>query len=179
MNFLDLVKKRQSTRNFLPGKKIPRETIERCLEAARLAPSADNAQPWSFIVINNEILKNKLTESAFSGIYFISSFAKKASVIIAVIREHSNLLTRVGGQIRKLEYNLIDIGIACEHLILQATEEGLGSCWIGWFNEKGVKKVLNLPKEKKVEILIALGYPVSTEIRKKNRKPLSEIARFR
>ncbi len=107
---------------------VPREAIERCLEAARLAPSASNSQSWRFIVVENTELKNKLTETAFSGIYFISAFAKTAPVLIAAVREPSGYLARMGGFFRGLQYNLIDIGIACEHLILQATAEGLGTC---------------------------------------------------
>ncbi|MBI4833559.1 MAG: nitroreductase family protein [Planctomycetes bacterium] len=171
---MELVKKRQSVRNYLPDI-VPREAIERCLEATRLAPSASNSQPWRFIVVESPELKTKLAEAAFSGIYFISAFAKTAPVLIAAVRKPSGYLARMGGFFRGLQYNLIDIGIACEHLVMQATEEGLGTCWIGWFNEKKSKKVLNLSKASRVDIIISMGYASSKETRNKIRKPLDEI----
>jgi len=177
MNFLELVKRRQSCRNYSPAS-ISRDIIDRCLESARLAPSASNSQPWSFLVVDNAKLKNEICDKAFGNIYSPCSFARIAPVLIVAVREPSNYLTRLGGFFRGIQYNLIDIGIACEHLILQATEEGLGTCCIGWFNEKAVKKVLGLSKSQKVDILISMGYPAGTEIRPKLRKPLNEIRRF-
>lgn len=177
MKFLELVKKRQSVRKYLP-KAVPREILEKCIEAARLAPSACNSQPWSFIVIEEEKLKNKLAEEAFSGIYFTNSFAKKSPVLIVIVSEQSNYAARLGGYFRGTQYSLIDIGIACEHFILQAAEENLGTCWLGWFNEKAVKKILNIPREKKVPVIISMGYPQTEELRDKIRKPLNEIGRF-
>ncbi len=177
MKFIELVKNRQSVRRYLP-KAVPREILERCLEAARLAPSACNSQPWSFIVAADPKLKNELAEAAFAGIYSTNAFAKKAPVIVVVVREPSNYAARLGGYFRNLQYSLIDIGIAGEHLVLQAAEEGLGTCWLGWFNEKAVKKILNLPKEKRIDLLISIGYAETEELRKKTRKSLNEISRF-
>ena len=177
MNFIELVKKRQSCRNYLPTI-IPRDVIDRCLEAARLAPSASNSQPWSFIVIDDPKLIKQVSDAAFAGVYLPCSFARKAPVLIIAVREPADYLTRLGGAFRGIQYNLIDIGIACEHLVLQATEEGLGTCWIGWFSEKGVKKVLDLPKSRKVDIIISMGYPANQEVRNKIRKPLDQVRRF-
>lgn len=177
MNFLELVRKRKSLRKYSP-KPVSRETIDRCLEAARLAPSACNSQPWSFIVVDEEKIKNELADKAFSGVYSTNSFAKNAPVLIVVVTEQASYAARLGGFFRGTEYSLIDIGIACEHLVLQAEEEGLGTCWLGWFNEKAVKKVLDIPKEKKVNVIISMGYPGKEETRKKIRKPLSEIRKF-
>lgn len=177
MNFLELANKRQSVRKYL-AKSVPKDVLDRCIEAARLAPSACNSQPWSFIVVDNEELKNKLADKAFSGIYSMNSFTKSAPVLIVVITERSRYVANLGGYFRGIQYSLIDIGIACEHFILQAVEEGLGACWLGWFNEKAVKKVLSIPKEKKVDIMISVGYPETEEIRDKIRKPLSEIRQF-
>lgn len=177
MTFLELVKRRKSTRKY-SSKSVPREVIDRCLEAARLAPSACNSQPWSFIVIDDENLKNRLSDKAFSGIYSINSFARNTHVLIVVVTEKSTYVARLGGHLRGVQYCLIDIGIACEHLILQAEEEGLATCWLGWFNEKAVKEVLGLPKDKKVDVIISVGYPESRKDKNKIRKSLSEIRRF-
>ena len=157
MTLLDLVKQRKSVRDFL-DRPVEREKIMTCLEAARLAPSACNSQPWKFVVVDDKHLKNKLCDAAFSGIYSMNSFCKMASVIVVVISEKSKFLARIGEMFRGTKYYLIDIGIACEHLVLQAEDLGLGTCWIGWFNERAVKSVLNISQHKKVDILIALGY---------------------
>lgn len=177
MSFLRLVRKRKSIRKY-SSQPVPRQVIDRCLEAARLSPSACNSQPWSFIVVDNQELKNNLARRAFSGIYSINSFAKEAAVLIVVVSEPSTYIARLGGYLRGVQYSLIDIGIACEHLILQATEEGLGTCWLGWFNEKEVKKILNIPANKKVDVIISMGYPESLKLKEKPRKRLDEIRKY-
>lgn len=177
MNFLELVKKRQSVRKY-SDKPVSKDVLERCLEAARLAPSACNSQPWSFIVVDSPELKNRVAEAAFSGIYSSNSFAKSAPVLVVVITEHSKFIASLGGYFRGTRYNLIDVGVAAEHFVLQAAEEGLGTCWLGFFNEKAVKKILNIPKEKKVDIILSVGYPVDDKIREKSRSPMKEIAKF-
>jgi nitroreductase len=157
---------------------VPREILDRCLEAARLSPSACNSQPWSFVIVDDEKLKNKLADEAFSGIYSLNSFARKAPVIIAVVTERSRYITSLAGHFRGVQYSLIDIGIACSHLILQAQEEGLGTCWLGWFDEKAVKRILGIPSDKKIDVLLSLGYPGPLRLREKRRKPLDEIRNY-
>jgi nitroreductase len=162
MNFIDIVKQRYSCRKYLPLP-VEEEKILQCIESARLAPSACNAQPWRFVVVNDTNIKEQLVEKATAGIYkFSKKVLSQASVIIVVVADVSSFLSKAGSLIRDTKFYLIDIGIACEHLVLQATELGLGSCYIGWFSEKGVKKVLNIPKKYKVPLLICLGYPDNT-----------------
>jgi nitroreductase len=173
-NFLELVKSRQSVRSY-SDKPVETDKIERCLEAARLAPSACNAQPWKFIVVNNTELKNALADAAEDRILSMNHFTKQAPVHIVVVREKPNITSALGGVIRNKTYTLIDLGIATEHFCLQAVSEGLGTCILGWFNEKKVKKLLNIPKDKRAELIITLGYPASDEIREKKRKNLEEI----
>ena len=178
MTFLDLVRKRYSLRQYA-AKSVPRDVIDRCLEAARLAPSACNSQPWTFLVADTEPARGKLASVAFGGIYSMNVFAAKAPVLIAVIAEHSKYAARLGGHLRGVQYNLVDLGIACEHLVLQAAEEGLGTCWLGWFNERAVRKELGLPWGTTIPLLISAGYPGIEPPRKKNRKSLEEIRRYR
>lgn len=177
MNFLELVKKRKSIRKY-SSRPVPREMIDSCLEAARLAPSACNSQPWFFIVVDDEKIKNEIAKKALSGIYKMNAFVREAPTLIVVLTEHSTYIARMGGQLRHVKYSLIDIGIACEHLILRAVELGLGTCWLGWFNEKAVKKVLGLPKSKRIDVIISLGYPEVTEGKDKKRKSLKIIRRY-
>ena len=150
-----------------------------CLEAARLAPSACNSQPWKFIVVDDEALKNDLCDSAFRGLYKISAFAKTAPVLIAIVSEKSKFWARVGGKIRDIKYYLIDIGIAGEHFVLQAQELGLGTCWIGWFDEQPVKSLLHVPKDKRIDVLISLGYPaVEDNTSGHDREPMNQITTY-
>ena len=178
MALLDLIRHRRSIRHFL-DKPVEREKLLLCLEAARLAPSASNSQPWKFIVVDDKELKDKLGDAAFSGIYSVMSFAKKAPVIVAVVSERAKFLARIGGLFRGTSFYLIDIGIACEHFVLQAEELGLGTCWLGWFNEGAVKSILNVPKDRKIDVMIALGYPDRKKLgRPHEREPMEEISAF-
>ena len=178
MPLLDLMKHRRSVRDFL-NRPVEREKIATCLEAARVAPSACNSQPWRFVVVDEPSLKNKLCDVAFKGIYSINSFCKMAPVIVVVISEKSRFVARVGGMFRGTKYYLIDIGIACEHFVLQAEDLGLGTCWIGWFNEKKVKSVLNIPQHKKIDVLLALGYYDRKKLKSgHDREPADKIASF-
>ena len=176
MAFLDLVRQRCSVRRYAAAP-VSREVLDRCLEAARLAPSACNSQPWSFIVVEEAEARQRLAAAAFTGIYAMNAFAATAPVLIVAVTERSRFAAALGGRFRGVQYNLIDLGIACEHLVLQATEEGLGTCWLGWFNENAVKQILGLPSNTKVDIMISLGHPADVA-RPVKRKPLSEIRRF-
>jgi len=177
VKFLDLVKTRQSVRGY-QSKEVEREKIERCLEAARLAPSASNSQPWSFIVVDDQKLKEAVAKETFSQLISFNRFSLQAPVLIILISERSGFLNKVAEAIKNKQFSLIDIGIAAEHLCLQATEEGLGTCILGWFNEKGVKKLLNVSPSKRVELIITVGYPESTIIRSKKRKSMDKIRSY-
>ncbi|OGW77613.1 MAG: hypothetical protein A3I73_03905 [Omnitrophica bacterium RIFCSPLOWO2_02_FULL_45_16] len=175
---LDLIHKRHSTRRYA-NRPIPREVLLRCIEAARLAPSACNGQPWKFIVVDDHALKDDLCEKAFSGIYSMNKFAKDSTALMVVVSEKEKFISAAGGRIRGTNYCLLDIGIACEHLILQATELGIGSCWIGWFDEKAVKRVLGIPNDRRVDVIISLGYYEEADLAPPRlRKPLEEIHAF-
>ncbi len=178
MALLELLKQRKSVREFL-NLPVEREKIVMCLEAARVAPSACNSQPWKFIIVDDGVLKNKLCKAAFGGIYSINSFCKMAPVIVVVVSEKPKFLASIGGLFRGTKYYLIDIGIACEHFVLQAEDLGLGTCWIGWFNEHAVKSLLNVPAGKKIDVVIALGYYNKDKVKSEhNREPLEKVSSF-
>ena len=178
MSLLDLMKHRKSVREFL-NIQVEREKLSTCLEAARISPSACNSQPWKFVIVDDKHLKNKLCKAAFHGIYFINAFCKTAPVIVVVVSEKSKFIARIGGVFRGTKYYLIDIGIACEHFVLQAEELGLGTCWIGWFDERAVKSTLNIPRNKKIDVLIALGYYDRDKLEPEHdREPLNNISSF-
>jgi len=177
VKFLDLVKKRQSVREYL-DKAVEREKIESCLEAARLAPSANNSQPWSFIVIDDLKLKEAVARKTFNRVISFNRFSLQAPALILLLSERPSFFSRIGSILKDKQFSLIDIGITAEHLCLQATEEGLGTCMLGWFNEKGVKKLVNIPPQIRVELIITIGYPMSDEIQPKERKEINQIRSY-
>lgn len=173
-DLMTVIKKRYSVRSYL-DKPVEDEKIEQVIEAARLAPSSGNSQSWRFIVVKDKALKDELCDKALGGIMIPNKWAKTAPVVI-VICANPNLLHKVGAGVKKIEYHLLDMGIAGEHIALEATELGLGTCWIGWFNEQAVRSLLNVPKGIKVVALITLGYPrEDVEPRKKEKLSLDKI----
>ncbi len=174
MSFLDLANKRYSVRNY-KSTPVPQEKMRRCIEAARLAPSACNSQPWTFIIVDDPELVNELAKAAFEGLLDFNNFAFKVPVFVLIVSERQKMFAKFGGVVKKKNFSLMDIGIAAEHLCLQATEEGLGTCILGWFNEKKMKKILSIPKLKRVELIIAVGFSADEEIPHKKRKSMDEI----
>jgi nitroreductase len=176
-SFLQLVQSRRSVRKF-KNISVERDKIITCIEAARLAPSAENVQPWRFIVLDEPETITLFSEQAFSGIYRFTGWAALAPVIIAICAEPDVLTNRLGKQIQGTHYYLIDIGIAGEHLVLQAREFGIGSCWIGWFDAKKAKRFLAIPGSWKVVQLLVLGYPEENLPVQRGKKSLKEILYF-
>lgn len=186
MDFAELVKKRYSCRKYLPDP-VEREKIEKCIDSARLAPSACNSQPWNFIVVDDKDKLKEVADAAVSGIYGMPKLMAISPVLIVVTADKGSFLSRTGGYVRDTMFYLIDIGIASEHLVLQAAELGLGTCYIGWFNEKEVKKKLGLGKSANIPLIITLGYPDESH-RKEDitrrlakggtRKPLEEVMKY-
>ncbi len=178
MNFQELIAKRQSVRKY-QDKPVEKEKIEQLIEAVHWAPSACNSQPWKLIVVDEPNLKNEVARATFSKTVAFNKFAVEAPVIAVLVVEKPKLIAQIGGSIKNMEYPQIDIGIAAEHFCLQATELGLGTCMIGWFNQKKLRELLNIPKTRKVGLVITLGYqPDDYKLRKKIRKPLDEICGF-
>ncbi|MEI6124738.1 MAG: nitroreductase family protein [Bacteroidota bacterium] len=176
MNFLELAKTRQSVRKYTTQPVEP-EKINRCVEAARLAPSACNSQPWKFIIVDQTQLKNAIAKETYNAVVTFNKFVKDAPVIAIIVMEKPTLVSQIGGRIKDKDFYLIDIGIAAEHFCLQAAEEGLGTCMLGWFNEKKIAELLHLPKSKRIGLLITLGYSDAT-VRDKIRKPTQEILNY-
>jgi nitroreductase len=174
MSFMELVKRRQSVRCY-SEQPIEPEKIERCLEAARLAPSACNSQPWHFIIITEPDLKQKVAAATAGPFNQFNTFVPQVPVLIAIVTEAAKPVARIGGLISRRPLHLVDLGIAAEHFCLQAVAEDLGTCMLGWFNERKVKQLLKVPASKRIDLLIALGYPATEEVRPKNRKDLAKI----
>ena len=178
MDFFELINKRQSVREY-SSREVETEKIEKCIEAARLAPSASNSQPWKLIVVNDAEMVKKVAEATFSSMVSFNKFTLQAPVLLVMVIEKPRVITQVGGFLKNREFPLIDIGIAAEHFCLQAAELGLGTCMMGWFGEKSIKKLLGIPKSKRLGLVISLGYaPEDYPLRKKIRKESTSVLSY-
>jgi nitroreductase len=176
--FIELIKQRQSVRKYI-NRPVEPERLQRCLEAVRLAPSASNGQPWRFIVVNNPELVKKVAKETYGPLATFNTFVPEAPVIVAIVIEKMRAITQIGAYLKDREFSLLDIGIAAEHFCLQAAEEGLGTCMLGWFNEKPIRKLLNIPDNKRIALLITLGYaPEDYPVREKRRKGMQEVVSY-
>lgn len=172
-DFLKLVRRRTSCRDY-QEKPVSDETLEICFEAARWAPSACNKQPWRFIAVKDPGLRKQICDKALlPGIPM--PWLRKAPVIIVLCAVKSLLTHSLAPMLSGVKYHLIDIGIAGEHFVLAAENQGLGTCWIGWFKPKTTKNILNIPGNVELLSLISVGYPASrTEA--SSRLPLEQIS---
>lgn len=178
MEFKELVNLRQSVRKY-SNKPVEKEKIQVLIEAVQYSPSACNSQPWKLIIVDDPDLKDKLAKATFNKPISFNRFAVEAPVIAVLVIEKPKLIAKIGGSIKNQEYPEYDIGIAASHFCLQAADLNLGTCMIGWFDEKKIKQLLQIPKRRKIALLITLGYPPEDyKTRKKIRKPINEICRF-
>ncbi len=175
MDFLQLARMRQSDRAYDPNRPVEEEKLNRILEAARLSPSACNAQPWRFVVVNQPDLAKQVGK-ATAGLG-MNKFAKDAPVHILVVEESMNITSFLGSKIKDKYFPLIDIGIAAAHITLAAEAEGLGSCILGWLDEKQVKQLVGIPLQKRLLLDICIGYPVKPK-RPKSRKAQEKVISY-
>jgi nitroreductase len=175
MNFSELVHKRESCRQFLDVP-IEEEKLQEIIKLARLAPSAVNGQPWSVIVVTNPQKLNDAKRACQK--MGMNSFVSNAQALLVVVQEKDNILSQAISQIKDLDFKSIDVGIFTAFLVLAATSLGLGSCILGWFDEKQLHETLNIPKHNKVRLVISLGYPANPNPRDKKRKDINKISQF-
>lgn len=178
MSFQNLITTRQSVRKY-SSQTVEPEKLDRCLEAARLAPSASNLQPWRFIVVDKEPLREEVAKATFSETVKFNKFTLNARVLVVLVLDKPSMINRFAMFLKKKDWRLIDMGIVAEHLCLQAAEEGLGTCMMGWFNEPRLKKLLNIPASRDVALVISIGYAEEGyPLRKKTRKSMEEIVSY-
>lgn len=176
-SFLNLAKSRQSDRAYITDKTVEQEKLDYIFQAVRLAPSACNAQPWKFIVVNEANLKMELASAIADKTLGMNHFAYQAPVLVVMVQENANFTSRAGGFIKQKHYPDLDLGIAAAYLTLAAAEQGLGSCILGWFNEKKVCQLLDIPSSKRPMLVVTLGY-TNQSIRDKKRKETNEIVSY-
>jgi nitroreductase len=174
--FTSLARQRRSCRAYDPDRPVPREQLQACVEAARLAPSACNRQPWRFVAVDDpELVQRIAGECKLPGIPH--PWWETVPVFVALCAELDFVTHRVAPALSGIPYYLLDIGIAGEHFVLAAETLGLGTCWIGWFHEKKVKKILHIPRAARVCALLTLGYPREPQGKREDiqRRPLEDI----
>jgi len=165
--FLELARRRFSCRSY-QNKEVPKELIEKVLEAVRVAPSAANNQPWIFIVISEDAIK-KMVVSCYPR-----TWLESAPVIIVACGDHSRSWRRADGK----DHCDIDLAIAIDHLTLSATDNGLATCWVCKFDAMKCSGLLELPSNITPIALIPIGFPAEAanpDRHKEKRKPLNDI----
>jgi nitroreductase len=167
-NFLELIKKRYSVRDYL-DKQVEKDKLELILEAGRLAPSACNLQPWHFWVIQDKETLNKIKS------VYKREWLQKAPAIVVICGDHTKSWKRADGK----DHCDIDVAITVDHMTLQAAELGIGSCWICMFDAIKCAEILELPEHIEPIVLLPLGYPTNEQNeRHVKRRPLDEVATF-
>jgi nitroreductase len=170
---IDAIRKRRSVRKY---RQVPveKEKIIDIIEAARLAPSASNRQPWRFVTVSDTQLKDKVVKESLG---VINQWALSSPLLIVGCSIKRNLITHyLGESITKVRYHIIDVVIAMEHIVLTAEELGLSTCWIGWFNENKIKRILDIPSNWSIAGILAAGYAdPDYKPRTQKRHPLKKV----
>lgn len=176
---LKIIQERFSVRDYL-DKPVEEEKLNLILESARLAPSASNSQPWHFYVVTDREKIKALSEKMPLGTKVVAnSFIAQAPLVVVATAGPIDLLHRVMSFIVNKQWYYVDVAIALEHMVLTAWELGIGSCWIGWFDEKRIKKLLQVPEGEEIVAMLTLGYPKEERLPfPKSRKKLQEIVKF-
>ena len=173
MELFEALEKRQSCRNY-SSRPVEMEKLTKMVEAARIAPSACNSQPWSFVVVTSpEKVKKVSTNVLESG---MNKFCEKVPAYISIVEEPAYLR----GDTPNPKYAHGDVGMAVEHLCLAATAQGLSTCIMGSFGSvEKMKDILEIPQESNLRLVLAVGYAEEGDpLRPKKRKALEEICKF-
>jgi nitroreductase len=182
-----VIEKRRSIREY-SEKEIEKEKLDLILESARLAPSANNSQDWFFYVVKNKEIREKI---AASEPMLANQFLHKAPVIIVACERSLGVVSAATGMVLKASgtrdrsWGEVDVAIALEHMVLTATDLGVGSCWIGLFDMRRVSRILDIPDDRSIVALLALGYPASPStdssiggIRESSRLSVKDISKI-
>jgi nitroreductase len=167
LSVMEAIRTRKSVRTYLE-KPVEEEKLNRVLEAGRLAPSASNRQEWRFVIVREGATRKALAEVAGR-----QAFIGEAPVILVACADTDGHMMNCGQPCYP-----IDVAIALDHMTLAAVEQGLGTCWIGNFDENKVKTILGIPEKIRVVELMPLGYPANASAVDKKRLPFEQIVKF-
>ena len=175
MDFLEIARARQSCRSYDETRPVEQEKLDAVLEAARLAPSACNAQPYHFTVCRGQAAKAVVAGVTGMG---MNKFAAQAPVLIVISERPYNKTAALGSRVTKVDYRSIDIGIAAAYLTAEATAQGLSTCIIGWLDDTKLRAACGL--DQPVRLVIALGYAKEGDpLREKKRRDMGELVDYR
>ena len=170
MNFMEIAQARQSCRAYDETRAVEAEKINAMLEAARLAPSACNGQPYHFTVCRGEAAKEVAKATAGLG---MNKFAVQAPVLIVVSEKPYVKSAAMGARVKGNDYRSMDIGIAVAYLTAEATAQGLGTCILGWLDDEKIRKICGL--DQPVRLVITVGYAKDETVRPKKRREIAEL----
>lgn len=173
MDFQELLQTRESVRSYLE-KPVERQLLIELIEDAALAPSACNSQPWRFIIVDDENLKRAVCPFLKDDALRLNRHAEKVPAFIAVCETRANL-SILGDGVYSQKYAQMDLGMAVENLCLSAVSRGLSTCIMGGMRDDEIKRILKIPEDIPLRLMIAVGYNKHNHPRKKTRKPLEEI----
>ena len=175
MNFTEIANNRQSCRSYDETRPVEPEKLNAVLEAARLAPSACNGQPYTLTVCTGQ--KAKEVALATRGMGGMNKFAVQAPVVIVVSEAPYCRTAAVGAKVKKNDYRSIDIGIMTAYLTAEATAQGLSTCILGWLDDEKIRSICDTTEP--TRLVITLGYaPEGDKLREKKRKDLNDLVRF-
>lgn len=170
MNFMEIAQTRQSCRAYDEARIVEREKLDAILEAARLAPSACNGQPYHFTVCKGDLAGEVARATQGMG---MNKFASQAPVLIVISEMPYVKSAAMGAKFKNNDYRSIDIGITTAYLTAEAAALGLGTCILGWFDDDKIRKLCRL--DHPVRLVITLGYPKDDNVRPKKRKDIAEL----
>ena len=173
MNFTEIANARQSCRSYDAARFVENDKLEAILEAARLAPSACNGQPYHFTVCKGEAAQQVAKATQGLG---MNKFANQAPVLIVISEEPYVKSAAMGARVKGNDYRSIDIGIAAAYITAEAAAQGLGTCILGWLDDEKIREICGLKYP--VRLVITLGYPQDTQHQKK-RKDLAELVSYK
>lgn len=172
--FWELIEQRESCRNYDENRPVEREKLLNCLEAARIAPSACNSQPWFFHAVTDAARIEEIRKSVQER--GMNKFASKCPVLVVVTEEYAQLSPCVLEHVKRQDFASIDIGLATAQFCLAATAQGLSTCILGWLDEPKIQRIMEFPETRRVRLVLALGYAADDSHREKKRKAFDEMA---
>ena len=170
MNFLEIAQNRQSCRSYEEGRTVEPEKLDAILEAARIAPSACNGQPYRLTVCHGQAATDVALACRGMG---LNKFAVQAPTVIVISEEPYVKSAALGAKLKGNDYRSIDIGIVSAYITAEAAAQGLGTCILGWFDDDKIRSICDL--DAPVRLVITVGYPKDETVRPKKRKELSEL----
>lgn len=176
MNFLEIAKTRQSCRAYDEAKPVEQEKLDAILEAAQLAPSACNGQPYHITVCRGEAARE--VALATRGMGGMNKFAVQAPVTIVISEKPYVKSAALGAKVKNNDYRSIDIGITTAYLTAEACAQGLSTCILGWFDDAKVREICGLTEP--IRLVVTLGYAKEGEVlRKKVRRDMTELVSYK